>query len=393
MAARRPMEDFFCNPTDSFVDRGRKPRSRMDYQLTHAGYKLPDAAVDHKTQRRSLKLKATPKEFSASPVFWRTYNSEEELASPTSPGDLSSPIASSASSISDGGSFESFPEGFADTCNKFEQQCSCAQAVTLVSVGKAKVVSMLKLVDVPASPRVMVPIRTTPISAPVSRFANGTVSEPSRTPKAEVPPPIVDQFTPVPTTPKSISKLVKCSNSIREQPSLPNIQNAARSQFSMSSRLLPTGQLPVAADFLKHDPYPTTPRHMPDSPISRKSISPSRRRMHKLSSSLSQYVFGKDGTRSPSASSSDDEHLEDAIIMTASRHDLRSPTKPRMVPRGASERAPPLVLPAWSKGYESEIDVTQWPVKKDRSGSMPRGPVLHKRRRSIAAALTVPTQA
>ncbi|KAK4565710.1 hypothetical protein LTR86_003558 [Recurvomyces mirabilis] len=376
MAARRPMEDFFCNPTDSFIDRGRKPRSRMDYQSTHAGYKLPDAAVDHKIQRQSLKLKATPREFTASPVFWRTYNSEEELASPTSPGDLSSPIASSASSISDGGSFQSFPEQLVDTCNKVEQQCSCAQAVTLVSAGKAKVVSMPKLVDVSVSPRVMVPVRTTSTSTPVSRFANGTVDEPSRTPKSEIPPTFVSHTTPVPETPKSLSKL-----------------NAARSQFSMSSRLLPTGQLPVAADFLKHDPYPTTPRHMPNSPSGRSSMSPSRRRMQKLSSSLSQYVFGKDGTHSPSASSSDDEHLEDAVIMTASRHDLRSPTRPRMVPRGASERAPPLVLPACPKGYESEIDVTQWPIKKDRSGSMPRGPVLHKRRRSIAAALTLPTQA
>ena len=379
------MEDFFCNPTDSFIDRGKKPRSRMDYQSSPPSYTLPNAIVDHKTQRRSLRFKATPTEFTAPPVFWRTYNSEEELASPVSPGDLSSGSVSDASSTSDSGSFDSFPEQLADTCNKIEQECSCAQAVTLVSAGKAKVVSMPKLVDVSASPRVIVPIQTTSIRTPISRLAYGTVSERSRTPKTETPPTFVDVPTPMVQTPKHASKLIRRGKSIRERPSLPEIQTAARSQFSMSSRLLTTGQLPVAADFLKHDPYPTTARHLPGLPNDRKSMSPSRRRMHKLSSSLSQYVFGKDGTHSPSASSSDDEHLEDAIIMTASRHDLRSPTRPKMIPRGANERALPLVLPPCPKRYDSEIDATQRPVK---SG----GPVLHKRRRSIAAAL-VPTQA
>ncbi|KAK1088017.1 hypothetical protein LTR48_002035 [Friedmanniomyces endolithicus] len=143
------------------------------------------------------------------------------------------------------------------------------------------------------------------------------------------------------------------------------------------------------ADFLRYDPYPALPGEQPTTPP---PVSPSRRRLHKLGSSFGLKVFGMKRTNSSDSSLGDPEAMRESDPAASAPPPSLQPLarassmKPKMIARGANERAPPLVLPPCPETYEDERDLSRWPLRKD-SSIMGLPSKLHKRQRSMSAAL------
>ncbi|KAK5694610.1 hypothetical protein LTR97_009200 [Elasticomyces elasticus] len=327
------------------------------------------------------------KHFTDEPMFWRGYTSEEEVASPIENDGMSFRTTSTLSDISETASrlsSASFPEQLAHNCGRVEQQCNRAQAITLVPAGKVKVVSMPKLVDVSTTPRMRRPAPITPFRPPVSRMNRMEIGS-QKGSQANNSPRTSTERSPVSTAPSSVAVLLTRGKSVRQRPSLPALQGTPRFQ-SNASGSKSTPRVVKTADFLQHDPYPALPV---DLPITPPLMSPSRRKLHRFGSSIGLGVFGM--RRSNSSDSSLDDALENvkdleprgsALPKSSSPRMLsRTPsTKPKMVARGANERAPPLILPPCPETYEDERDVTRWPLRKDAS-VLPMK--LHKRQRTV----------
>ncbi|EME43657.1 hypothetical protein DOTSEDRAFT_72873 [Dothistroma septosporum NZE10] len=144
----RPIEDFFVNPAFNFGTR-RQQSNMVDDDTLYSG------GADRFTHFWSTETRPTPSKGKApatvtdltdKSMTLHGYTSEEETASPI---DDDSCSVTSAYSDSDNSDF-TFPEALAESCNKVEQQCNRAQAVEIRLAGKAKVVSLPKLVDIPS---------------------------------------------------------------------------------------------------------------------------------------------------------------------------------------------------------------------------------------------------
>jgi hypothetical protein len=344
-----------------------------------------------KARRKTSESMESIRHYTDEPNFWRGYTSEEEVASPVDTDELSFRTTSSAASSPCPSSHESFPEQLAISCNKVERQCNRAQAVTLRSAGKAKVVSMPKLVDVTATPRSQPSSRGSSARAPISRMHRLTMVDNAH---VQSSPPWSQPFSSPPSSPpQSVARVVSRGRSVRPQPSLPNLQATARTQAS-TPRSTPEQRLPSSASFLMYDPFPSSLRNTPTTPTSPPPTSPSRRRLHKFSSSIGLNVFGKGIKQSTSSGSSIDEDFEAVkepepiLVRPSSATVARPPSRAKLVPRGANERAPPLILPPCPDDYESVRDTTQWLFRKDAAtNAMSREPKWHKRQRSVSAAL------
>ncbi|TKA65548.1 hypothetical protein B0A55_13209 [Friedmanniomyces simplex] len=176
MAAKRPMEDFFCNPTCTFP-MDDNPRFSMASEPVIVGSPTmpPSEMFSFKAGVKIPEPSAAIRHFTDEPMFWRGYTSEEDVASPIDTDDVMSfrttSTLSNTSEPAERTSNASFPEQLAQSCDRVERQCARAQAVTLVPAGKAKVVSMPKVVDVSATPRMRRPAPITPMRPPVSRMS------------------------------------------------------------------------------------------------------------------------------------------------------------------------------------------------------------------------------
>ena len=312
------------------------------------------------------------KNFTDEPFFWPGYASDEEVASPMASDNLSC-HSSESDNDSELVSLEtaaSLPSQFTQSCSKVEQ-CSRAQAVTLVPAGKAKVISMPRLVDVSAIPRMKRPA-ITPVRLPVPRMGRIEASTQSTfqialpnssedTPVYKVSSPDAEQSQSFkglrrkPSLPSSIIEQSTRVKSVRKEPSLPTLQSTAHSQLSTPYSSPHSVQHPQSADFLRFDPFPPSPLELPTTPMS-----PGRRRLHKLSSSIGlNNVFSKGPKRNDTCSSPFSEDLEtvkesEPVLVTLSHQEMLTPTrKPnvraKLVARGASEREPVLVLPPCSE--------------------------------------------
>ena len=391
MAARRPMEDFFFSPTYNF-DMDEHPRFSMASDMEN--YRCsptmpPDDMFSFKAGVKTPEPSAAIRRFTDEPMFWRGYTSDEEVASPIDADDMS---FRTTSTFTDGDrpsrhtSNASFPEKLAQTCNKVEQQCSRAQAITLVPAGKAKVVSMPKLVDVSTTPRMRRPAPITPVRPPVSRLNRVEIGSLTSS-QASNSPRTATEKSPVSIAPSSVAALLTRGKSIRPRPSLPNLQATARVQAS-TPHSASSSRVPRTAEFLRHDPYPSPPD---DQALTPPPMSPSRRRLHRFGSSIGLNVFG---TKRSNPSDSSIEELPEATkevdAITPASPKAPSPqsltrstsTKPRMIARGANERAPPLVLPPCPEAYEDDRETMSW-----LASNMPLPGKLHKRQRSMSAAL------
>ncbi|KAK0346632.1 hypothetical protein LTR94_005696 [Friedmanniomyces endolithicus] len=367
MAAKRPIEDFFYNPTHNFAME-EHPRYSMASEPVIVGSPTmpPNEMFSFKAGIKTPEPSAAIRHFTDEPMFWRGYTSEEEVASPIDTDARSfrttstfSVISQPASRMSDA----SFPEQLAQSCERVERQCERAQAITLVPAGKVKVVSMPKLVDVSASPRMRRPASITPIRPPVSRMSRIGISSLASS-QASASPRTSTEKSPVSNAPSSVAALLTRGKSVRQRPSLPNLQATTRFQSSMPvpesrSRVVRT------AEFL---------------------------RLHKLGSSFGLNVFGMKRTNSSDSSLGDPEAIKEpepaasASPLTLQPLVRTSSVKPKMIARGANERAPPLVLPPCPETYEDERDLSRWPLRKD-SSVLGLPSKLHKRQRSMSAAL------
>ncbi|KAK0264900.1 hypothetical protein LTR91_003616 [Friedmanniomyces endolithicus] len=391
MAAKRPIEDFFCNPTHNFAME-EHPRYSVASEPVIVGSPTmpPNEMFSFKAGIKTPEPSAAIRHFTDEPMFWRGYTSEEEVASPIDTDSRSFRTTSTFSIISQPASRlseASFPEQLAQSCERVERQCERAQAVTLVPAGKVKVVSMPRLVDVSATPRTRRPAPITPIRPPVSRMSRMGISSLASS-QASASPRTSTEKSPVSTAPNSVAALLTRGRSVRPRPSLPNLQATTRFQSGIPH---PESRSRVGrtADFLQYDPYPSLPSEQPTTPP---PVSPSRRRLHKLGSSFALNVFGMKRTNSSDSSLGDLEAVkEPEPAASASPPPLQplartSSAKPKMVARGANERAPPLVLPPCPETYEDERDLSRWPLRKD-SSILGLPSKLHKRQRSMSAAL------
>ncbi|RMY27113.1 hypothetical protein D0866_10373 [Hortaea werneckii] len=384
---RRPPEDFLINPTFAAKERTRSPMA-----ANHASVMRPVEMFSFQPNQKTPEPATAIRKFRDEPLFWQGYASEEEAASPIADDDLS--IHSASNELQHTSRRSSpFPEQLAHTCKRVERQCGKAQAVTVLPAGKARIVNVPKMVDVSAPPRVRRPLvksmhpslsSPTQVGSPTS--SQGTRNNSPRT---------SGERSPISTAPSSVVELPKNTKVLRHRPSLPALAAAARAQPA-TPQMRPSPQ--HAPDFLNHDPYPTSVVEPPKTPQS-----PSRRKLHKFSSSLGLNMFNKASKQTDSPDSSIGAELETVKepepVMYSARHSQPSTPartqerRSRMIPRGANERAPVLVLPECPESYDDSLSFPSWPTRRDseatyvtmdRSTKMPK---LHTRRRSVSAAM------
>ncbi len=140
MAAKRPIEDFFCNPTHNFAME-EHPRYSMASEPVLVGSPMmpPSEMFSFKAGIKTPEPSAAIRHFTDEPMFWRGYTSEEEVASPIDTDDRSfrttstfSVISQPASRMSDA----SFPEQLAESCERVERQCEKGQSSLNAETGQ-----------------------------------------------------------------------------------------------------------------------------------------------------------------------------------------------------------------------------------------------------------------
>lgn len=384
--ATHDMEAYLINPTV------QKEPSHVESQPHNmSGDLIPiflaDEIVTVKAGRKSIESAGSIHKFSNQSIFSNGYVSEEEAASPVEDNDFGFNTASDTESIV---SIKETPsvENLTDHANAL-QLCTKAQAVQFVSAGRAKVVSVPKPLDLSLhgnqySPTIDTPTRTSVSKRDAGVYDGSFVHTPSPRSSSDRSP-----------ASSSYEEQVFRPRTIRRKPKLPPLQApTSSSQRSVRS------QTPLAdqrAEFLNYDPYPSNwPLGGPAS------ASPTKLRMPKLSSSFSLKAFGRRRSNSGGSSASDgwDSPTEQYIAVSlpaspAVRHvprTLRKSTPPKMVARGASERAPTLVLPPCPEGYDGDDNShsSQWPLRKDSYSSSPTfetpNALKQIRRKSVSAA-------
>ncbi|KAF2769801.1 hypothetical protein EJ03DRAFT_336055 [Teratosphaeria nubilosa] len=354
----RDMEDFLINPTYPHVAMDGDPgRALIRPDSNVSTTSPPDRMYSWKVHHKNASL---PVINALSHFSWQSYASEEELASPVDADDMSARSPSIASLPRRISSEESLPELLEKSCDDAEQQCNKAQAVRVVVAGKAKVVSMPRLVDDKKRPTAIMHIPpalrkgSTDASSQTSsldsrRDSPRTSAEESPSSPASTTPSSVDADEPPPIQPKSI---------LRRRPSLPQL-NTSRTQ--PAPPMPSTAHVRQAVDYWERQPI---------QPVERRQsmpLSPGLRKLHKISSSLAMNIFKKDIrqiSREDDIAEEPDEMPQPPILAPA----LAGRPRPKMIARGASERAPPLVLPPCPEDYDDN-DITNrmvaFPRRKD----------------------------
>ncbi|KAK5166512.1 uncharacterized protein LTR77_008055 [Saxophila tyrrhenica] len=342
---QRSMDDFLINPTAvNIMDQyGDEASTAVAVTPPRELYAFENGSKEDET-------KVDFKRFRDEPVYSRGYTSEEELASPVENDDFSLGSFDSdvESIISDDGSLHIQTAG--------QQLCSRAQAVHVVSAGKAKVVSMPKMIDSPrtpysmASPTTSIRPPTTPNTTPTpAEEVAASPSSPSRSSEEEWP---------ISPTPFIRAGRPEQARTIRRRPNLSPLQMVGRSESPQELNRVPKCQASTrTVNFIEDGPRTALPALAPaPAPAPHApglSHTPSKRRVYKLPSAFSLRALGKtlkrysvesDGNGSQSSFSppqSTRRLQKDPPISTC------TPSKPlpKMIPRGANERAPPIVLP------------------------------------------------
>jgi hypothetical protein len=397
---KRSMDEFLVNPTVPMDDYRRigEPSSpagnaaHPDRSNTYYTLKLGDKPAEDPTTIRRFDNVAG----------WRGYTSDEEVASPVENDDFTFDSTSS-----DGDSIASIHEAqyHAQIRNNAQQLCNRAQAVQLVSVGKPKVVSMPKPVDFPAtySPQAFdheTEVRPSVSSMSYMRPAGGyyhihssTGSSPRSSGENSYP-----SFPIPPTSQPTGPRLV------RRKPVLPRLQTSNRSDSPQSdtSSSTPRTAWPVGRpNFLDYDPFSSdysvhvaasssTPKrrlHRLSPPFSLKSLSRSLRRSSTSDGSSGDGGINKRDISGPIGS----PIISDVHVPTRTS----SKPMPKMVARGANDRAAPIEIPPCPDDYQDGFNVPAWPQRSDSvaqfDGPRSVAPRIHGRRKSLS--VFVSTQA
>lgn len=381
------MDAFLINPTTrkkgaSYVN---SPAQNMSGDLIPIF--LSDEIITVKAGKKAVEQLGVISKYADDLLFSRGYASEEEAASPVDDADFGFHTTSDTESTASIRETLSV-EDLSDHANAL-QLCTKAQAVQYVSAGKAKVVSVPKLVDLPSTSR---SVRRPDNAANFRNFSKpiGNIPRPSDVQNRSA---------------RSSSERSPASSSFAEQTPTKTIRRKPRlppsiaAPPSTTSRSVRT-QTPLAdqrAEFVKYDASVST------SPPS--SISPSKLKMPKLSPSFSLKPFSRSRRSNSSASNSSNgsEGRLDWWTLTPSptSPDARSVPRmisqpmPKLVARGASERAPPIVLPDCPADYKSDSEVDDspsWPLRQDSMRSSELPSALQHLRRKRESAVFVTTQ-
>lgn len=418
-SVKRSMDEFLINPIVPMDDYSSYRESRNANRNSML-LDSPNVLFTGKAEKYSAAARPDPIEnHDNEALYMRGYASDEEVASPVENDDFT---FDSTSSDEDADSIASIHEAqyHAQSVSNAQQLCNRAQAVQVISVGKPKVISMPKPVDVPGvySPTPTVSDYDNEIRPPTSRINH-------------TPP---DHYVPssISSSPRSsgdnsayrsmpIPRSIPPSGpSIRRRPNLPRIQTGPRSDSSQSadSGLTPQTAWPIGVarpEFLNHDPFGADyPSHLSNPPATPKRklsrLSPPFSSLKNLSRSLRR---GSIPGSSPAESSIDkkdigypvvspiisDMHIPSRTsskpapkIATADMHvPMRTSSKPmpKMVARGASERAPAIEIPPCPDDYIDDLKVPSWPMRSDSVANIdfptPSLARRHGRRKSLSA--------
>ena len=408
--AKRSMDDFLINPTTINMDDHYT--YSYDPSLEYPSIPLPLIAPreifalksDQKRPEHSAELNTTAYDH----AFWRDYTSEEEVASPIEHDDYS--IGSWNSDIDSASILE---EAYhAQTCENARQLDLKAHAVPVVSAGKARLVTVPKVIE-PSFARQIVrsPSKSTPhlVSKRISTHDGVNRVDASTASSRTSGEKSYDSLTPSPPLIRTVQ-----FGSVRRRPKLSRLQ--IQPSPEPAQWLSSTSKTELAmqnASHLIHDPIPSD---VP-APAAMMSSTTPRRRMPKFSSSLSLRGIGKGFRRSTGSTSSSNEDLNSAkqpnrLKKAPVISDMHVPSRtsskplPKMIPRGANERAPPIVLPPYPDEDEDEeeeeeeddiLSAPQWPGRNASVAALgrlePRTEVakLHSRRKSLSAFVSAQT--
>ncbi|KAH9809298.1 hypothetical protein Tdes44962_MAKER06158 [Teratosphaeria destructans] len=288
----RDMEDFLINPTYPHVAMDGDPGPALLRPESHVSTTTsspPDDRVySWKGQHKNASLSVVN---ALSHFSWQSYASEEEPASPVDTDDMSARSPSPASCPRRIPSEESLPELLERTGDDAEQQCNEAQAVRVVVAGRAKVVSMPRLVDnasrkkrpttimhiSPASRKGSTDAASQTSSLDSRRDTPRTSAEGSpSSPASTTPSSVDDADEPPPDQPKT---------TLRRRPSLPHLNTS----LTPPAPPMPSpADVRQAVDYWERQPIPPVERR-PSMPLS-----PGLRKLQKISSSLAMNLFKKD---------------------------------------------------------------------------------------------------
>ena len=326
----------------------------------------------------------------------RGYTSDEEAASSPDNSDALSTASNSDVEIMEATPTRMsliVPEDLVTSYIARERQFLRARAMSLKPIGLGLGSSGMlspRLIDIPASPMAQ---RQSPGRQRRPHIAQLQQPQASRSDKSvsSTPRSSMDDRseTSAPSTPPtSIDERSSFEKVIRRKQSSAVMRDIACAHRSYSPSI-------SSSDVDLREFLASVPATMPKENRHTVSAPPARRRLHKFSSfSLSRLANTK--RRDSADSSTDEEPLPSKNPRPVP--EVYVPTRttsmqPRMVPRGANERALPLVLPPCPKGYGKELDCRR-PLTGHGTASVgvysPSGVPgqsrkLHKRQRSVSA--------
>lgn len=376
--AARPMEDFFINPTLRMDHRLRSSTMVDDNQLYMAAAAHHDFYMAKSKGKEPVKPSASIVDLVNEPVFWHGYTSEEEVASPVDDDDVMS--LHSDVSIYSIASSTSLPEQLAETCSNVQQQCNRAQAVKIQAAGKARVVSLPKPIDIPARRSIMRPASPgTPSKRPslarlrsTEGFESTRSSEDSRNNRTDsISSSSVN--SPASTAPSSVDDSMDRRPPIKHQHSFSRhvpLMEAAKAFSPPNSAGPYSPMFPQSAGLPKRQSTSMSDRSEVSSITTNRS---SVRRMTKFSSGFGLNKITKNRVGRESMQGGDLESVKEPepnyiAPTTQPRIPARTTSmKPKMVARGANERAPPMEL-----AFLDEEPPNNWPLKDTGANSRPR---------------------
>jgi hypothetical protein len=394
----RAMEAFLLNPTHASDANDRYTESQS---LSLETRRRSDQLASDPSKRSLRQSKQSFSDPRVEALYWQRYDSDEEALSSADSDTDSIASASSGEILEMTTTRLSIisAEELARSCNPIEQNVHCAQAVTLWPINHGDIKLSPRLVEIPPSPRYerarsmgfYKPSPTSRLSKLDIVKATGHHRSVSSTPRTSIenssnastpstPPTSVDERSPVSSSEKVI----------RRKSAVAGMRSAAKRDFSVDSQKMPDAE--TLREFLASDP---TTHVRPLSHVPTHAPAPAKRKLRKFSSSFSLGRFNGFSKRSSSAGNSSEE-LSSSIPATPQIPEVYRPTRcsslqpppsSKKVARGASERAPPIVLPPCPDDnvVPTRGHVQRSPKSYSPTGAPNTGKKLHRRQRSLSA--------
>ena len=398
---KRSIEDFLVNPTIR-MDEQYSYEERCAFSESLIPVTPPKELLAFKPRRKNSKRAGGIEYFNDETSFWRGYTSDEEVASPIDNDDFSF-----ISTNSEGESAASIGEqsSHSQKSNNAQQLCSRAQAVQVVSAGKAKVVTMPKLVEFPAIQRDDSMMSRPDVRPPPfrknrvnlsgsSQYSNSSCGYSSRSSAEETSRSPTS--SPHSGQPQDLRFARQKLKSPRNQ-----VVASPESLLSTNPVFTPKTAWPARRlNFSDHDPP-----SLDSIARSHASSSATKSIMHKFSS-FGLRGLSRRGRRSGAADGSSAEDVTakkdlEAPVRSPVISDMHIPSRtsskppPKLIPRSANERAAPIILPPCPDEYEDDFPVPQWPPRSDSVATMmpnrtnTNPAIMHSRRKSLSAFVSV----